>query len=335
MAGEERTRWIGFDLGGTKMLATVFDGSFKPIGFNRKKTKAHLGVKAGLTRVVETIRDALVNAQTDAAQVAGIGIGCPGPVDMDSGIVLDPPNLGWGEVAIRKHLEKEFDRPVVVLNDVDAGVYGEYRFGAARGFRTALGVFPGTGIGGGCIYDGAILRGSRCSCVEIGHLPVMPNGPLCGCGKRGCLEAVASRLAVAASAARSAYRGEAPSLQKAAGTDLSAIRSTVLADAIRAGDVVIEKIVKEAARHIGVAVAGVVHLIAPDVVILGGGLVEAMPDLFVKGVQAAARDRVMPAFRDTFQVVTTRLGDDAVVMGAAAWAWKSIANEPSQQNNKS
>ncbi|MGE0375552.1 MAG: ROK family protein [Planctomycetaceae bacterium] len=324
MADAERTHWIGFDLGGTKMLATVFDAAFKPIGTNRKKTKAHLGLKAGLARTAETIRDALTNAQCDAARIAGIGIGCPGPVDMENGVILAPPNLGWGEAPIRKHLEKEFGCPVVVLNDVDAGVYGEYRFGAAQGVRTALGVFPGTGIGGGCIYDGAILRGSRCSCVEVGHILVLPNGPLCGCGKRGCLEAVASRLAVAASAARSAYRGEAPYLQKAAGTDLSQIRSTVLADAIKAGDEVIERIVKEAARQIGVAVAGVIHLIAPDVVILGGGLVEAMPELFVKGVQAAAKDRVMTAFRDTFKVVSTKLGDDAGVMGAAAWARKSI-----------
>ncbi len=324
MAEAGRNQWIGFDLGGTKMLAKVFDGSFKPIGSERKKTKAHQGMKAGLARIAETIRDALSDAGSDVSQIGGIGIGCPGPVDMENGVVLDPPNLGWGEVSVRKHLEREFDCPVVVVNDVDAGVYGEYCFGAARGTRTALGVFPGTGIGGGCIYDGAILRGRHSSCVEIGHVPVMPNGPLCGCGKRGCLEAVASRLAVAANAARSAYRGEAPALQKAAGTDLSEIRSSVLADSIKAGDASIEKIVKEAARQIGVAVAGVVHLMAPDIIILGGGLVEAMPDLFVKGVQSAAKDRVMPAFRGTFKVVATELGDDAGVLGAAAWAKKTV-----------
>ncbi len=324
MGDDGRTQWIGFDLGGTKMLAKIFDEDFKPVGSERKKTKAHQGLKSGLSRIAETIRDALSDAGSDASQIKGIGIGCPGPVDMENGVVLDPPNLGWGEVAVRKHLEREFDCPVVVVNDVDAGVYGEYRFGAARGTRTALGVFPGTGIGGGCIYDGAILRGRHCSCVEIGHVPVMPNGPLCGCGKRGCLEAVASRLAVAANAARSAYRGDAPALQKMAGTDLSEIRSSVLADSIKAGDVSIEQIIKEAARQIGVAVAGVIHLMAPDVVILGGGLVEAMPELFVKGVQSAAKDRVMPAFRGTFKVVAAELGDDAGVLGAAAWARKTV-----------
>lgn len=324
MANAERTKWIGFDLGGTKMLATVFDAELNPLGAERKKTKAHQGLKSGLTRITQTIREALSAAEVDLEEIAGIGIGCPGPVDMEKGTVLDPPNLGWGEVPMQKHLQREFDRPVVVLNDVDAGVYGEYRFGAAKGCRTALGVFPGTGIGGGCIYDGAILRGRQTSCMEIGHIPVLPNGPLCGCGQRGCLEAVASRLAVAASAARSAYRGDAPYVQKAAGTDLTQIRSSILSDAIDAGDEAIEKIVKDAARHIGIAVAGVVHLISPDIVILGGGLVEAMPELFVKGVYAAAEGRVMPAFSKTFTVVTSKLGDDAVVMGAAAWAKRML-----------
>lgn len=154
MTTEQRNKWIGFDLGGTKMLSRVYDGDFKPLGWNRKKTKAHLGTKAGLERVVETIRDALKDADVDPSEIAGIGIGCPGPIDMEKGVVLDPPNLGWGKVSIRKHLEQEFGCPVAVANDVDAGVYGEYRFGSAKGVRTVIGVFPGTGIGGGCIYEG-------------------------------------------------------------------------------------------------------------------------------------------------------------------------------------
>ncbi len=324
MAAEQTHKWIGFDLGGTKMLSKVYDSKFKPLGSNRKKTKAHLGVKSGLERISETIRDALTDAKVDISEIAGIGIGCPGPIDMEKGVILDPPNLGWGEVPMKKRLQQEFDCPVAVANDVDAGVFGEYRFGSAKGVRTVIGVFPGTGIGGGCIYEGSILRGSRCSCVEIGHIPVIPDGPLCGCGQRGCLEAVASRLAVSASVARSSYRGEAPFVQKAAGTDLSLIKSSTLADAIKAGDEVVEQIVRDAARHIGTALAGVIHMISPDVVVLGGGLVEAMPKLFVRDVMTAAQDRVMFAYQDSFKVVAAELGDDAGVLGAAAWAEKMV-----------
>src|SRR5262245_38055008 len=210
--------------------------------------------------------------------------------------------------------------PTVVLNDVDAGVYGEYRFGAGKNARCLVGVFPGTGIGGGCIYEGQILRGKNVSCFEIGHVQINPNGLPCGCGRIGCLETEASRLAIAAAAATAAFRGEAPHLLAAAGTDLANVRSGVLAEAIQAGDTIIEQIVQRAARLIGWAVGDVVNLLAPDVIVLGGGLVEAMPELFVEEVEQAARRRAAPPFSKTFKVAAAKLGDDAVVRGAAAWA---------------
>jgi len=325
--GQDKTAdcWLGFDLGGTKMLAQVYDRKYKPIGKARKKTKASLDADAGLDRVASTIKDALEDAKIEPEQLLGIGIGCPGPVDMDKGVVLDPPNLGWKNAKVREFLKDKFKRPVAVLNDVDAGVYGEYRFGAGKEARCVVGVFPGTGIGGGCIYDGSILRGSVHSCMEIGHIVVDPKGPLCGCGRRGCLEAVASRLAIAANVAKASFRGDAPTVNELAGTDLADIRSGVLSAAIEAGDKVVKDIILEAARMIGLATAGVIHLLSPDVIILGGGLVEAMPDLFVDTVMTEARRRVMPAFKDTFKVVPAKLGDDAAVLGAAAWAERTLS----------
>jgi len=163
--------------------------------------------------------------------------------------------------------------------------------------------------------------------MEIGHVQVMPEGPLCGCGRRGCLEAVASRLAIAANAAKAVFRGDAPHLKELAGTDISEIRSSALSEAIKAGDKVVEEIVKEGARHIGVAVAGVVHLLSPDVIILGGGLLEAMHDVFIEQVAKTARKRVMPAYKDTFEVRGSKLGDDAVALGAAAWVRREFAGK--------
>jgi glucokinase len=313
-------RWVGFDLGGTKMMAAAFSGEFRVLGRKRRKTKGSEGVKAGLERIVETIRDALEEGQIKPSQLSGIGVGCPGNIDLEKGTLIDSANLGWKNFPIRDALEKAFGCPVVVLNDVDAGVYGEYRFGAAKNARCVVGVFPGTGIGGACVYEGKILRGKNMSCFEIGHVQVNPQGIPCGCGRIGCLETEASRLAISAAAAMAAFRGEAPHLLAAAGTDLANIRSGVLADAIRAGDTVIEQIVEQAARLIGWAVGDVVNLLAPDVVVLGGGLVEAMPDIVVENVEEAARQRVAPPFIKTFKVAAAKLGDDAVVRGAAAWA---------------
>jgi glucokinase len=313
-------RWVGFDLGGTKMMAAAFSGEFRVLGRKRRKTKGSEGVKAGLERIVESIRDALEEGQIKPSQLSGIGVGCPGNIDLEKGTLIDSANLGWKNFPIQAALERTFGCPVVVLNDVDAGVYGEYRFGAAKNARCVIGVFPGTGIGGACVYDGKILRGKNMSCFEIGHIQVNPEGIPCGCGRIGCLETAASRLAISAAAAMAAYRGEAPHLLAAAGTDLANIRSGVLADAIRAGDTVIERIVDQAAKLIGWAVGDVVNLLLPDVVVLGGGLVEAMPDILVEGVEEAARQRAAPPFAKTFKVAAAKLGDDAVVRGAAAWA---------------
>jgi glucokinase len=317
--------WVGFDLGGTKMLAAAFSPEFRVLGRRRRKTKGAEGAKAGLERIMETIHDALAEGKLSQEKLAGVGVGCPGNVDLEKGVVIDSANLGWKNVPIRDALEKEFKCPAVVLNDVDAGVYGEYRFGAGKGARCLVGVFPGTGIGGGCVYEGKVLRGKNVSCFEIGHVQINPNGLPCGCGRIGCLETEASRLAISAAAAAAAFRGEAPHLLAAAGTDLANVRSGVLAQAIQAGDSVIEQIVQRAARLIGWAVGDVVNLLAPDVIVLGGGLVEAMPDLFVEEVEQAARQRAAPPFSKTFKVVAAKLGDDAVVRGAAAWAQAQTA----------
>ena len=318
---------IGFDLGGTKMLAKVYGPNFRRLGQARTKTRGYEGSKAGVNRIIKTIKEAMSEAKIDSEQVTSIGIGCPGPLDLDKGVIRSSANLGWTNVHIKDKLEEEFGCPTVVLNDVDAGVYGEYRFGAAKGARTALGVFPGTGIGGGCVYDGHILRGKTSSCMEIGHIQVDPSGPMCGCGKRGCLEAVASRLVIASQVAAAAYRGQAPYLLKSVGTDLQNIRSGALSNSIEHGDKQVEAIVREAARQIGIGVANAVNLMAPDVVVLGGGLVKAMPKLYVGEVIEAANSRVIDTMVDSFKVVAAELGDDASVMGAAAWAKQSLGQE--------
>jgi glucokinase len=329
MSEETEKHWMGFDLGGTKMLAQIYDSRWKVIAKERKRTKPGTGAKGGVERIIETIHSALDKAKLTPSQLHGIGIGCPGPIDMEHGVLLDLPNLGWEKVPIRDRLQSEFDLPVAVLNDVDAGIYAEYRRGAAQGARCAIGVFAGTGIGGGCIYEGEILRGKTTSAFEIGHVQVMSNGPRCGCGQRGCLESVASRLAIASQSARAAYRGDAPHLLDVSGTDLAKIRSGTLSSSVKEGDEVVEEIIREAARYIGIAVANVVNLIAPEIVVLGGGLVEAMPELVVSQAARSANKRVMPAFQDTFQVVPAALEDDAGVLGAALWAEHAIEKAPS------
>lgn len=317
--------WVGFDLGGTKMLAIVTDENFQPIARRRRKTRSEEDNSTGMGRVINTIEKVLEEAGIAKERVAGIGIGCPGMLDLDRGIVRDAGNLGWQDEPVQAQLEKAFGCPAVILNDVDAGVYGEYRFGAAKEAHTALGVFPGTGVGGGLIYEGRIFRGKNCSCLEVGHMQVIPDGPRCSCGRQGCLESVSSRLAISAAAAQAVFRGQAPKLAELASTDLANIRSGMLVEAIKKGDKVIEQIVKDAAGHLGTAIGGLVHVLAPDVIVLGGGLVEAMPDLYVEQVTSAAKKWVLPPYSKTYEIVAAKLGDDAVALGAAAWAETTFA----------
>lgn len=326
MSGETtRDVWLGFDLGGTKMMAGLVDEDAKLLGRKRRKTKVRgqESLEQGLTRITETIEKAFDESKVDLARLKGIGIGCPGVLDLKDGVIQEAPNLGWVNVPICQVLEKRFNVPVVLLNDVDAGLFGEFQFGAARGARSALGIFPGTGVGGAFIYDKKLVQGKNRSCMELGHVQVMPEGPLCGCGRRGCLEAVASRLAISAAIAQAAFRGQAPFVREKVGSDMGEIRSSLIAEAVEK-EPVVRKIVKQAARQLGIAAGGMIHLLAPDRIVLGGGLVEALPELFRKEVKSGIEEWILPAFKDSFEVVTAELGDDAAVRGAASFAQKKF-----------
>ncbi|TWU65118.1 MULTISPECIES: ROK family protein [Crateriforma] len=319
--------WIGFDLGGTKMLAIAYDQNWKELGRRRRKTRGRDSSDSGLDRICSTIERLLNENDLSADQIAGIGIGCPGPIDVDKGRILVTPNLGWNNLDVRDKLKKRFDCPVAVVNDVDAGVYGEYRFGAAKKARCVVGIFPGTGIGGGCVYQGQILQGAGISCMEIGHTRISSSDRASGYDLPGTLEAEASRLTIAAEAAKAAHRGDAPALKEIAGTDLAEIRSGALSESIEKGDSAIHHLVETAAETVGIAVVNIVHLLAPDKIVLGGGLVEAMEDLIVGTVKRTARKRVMSVYRDRFDVVPAKLGDDAGALGAAAWAASTFGDE--------
>jgi len=320
-----RSVWVGFDLGGTKMLTAAYDAQWKELGRRRRKTKGRDGSDSGIQRIISTIERLLEDADIPKTAIAGIGIGCPGPIDLDEGRILTTPNLGWDNVHVQSELSRYFECSVVVLNDVDAGVYAEYRFGAAKKARCAVGVFPGTGIGGGCVYNGQILHGAGVSCMEIGHTRITSSNRVSGISLGGTVELEASRLAIAAEACKAAHRGDAPYLLRKYGTDLADIRSGAIADSIQHGDTVIRDIVVNACESIGFAVVNLVHLLAPDRIVLGGGLVEAMEELMVGTVAHTARQHVMEVYRDRFEIVPAQLGDDAGVMGAAAWARSELS----------
>ncbi len=303
---------IGMDIGGTKMMAVVFNKEFQPVGRYRKKSKAKVPPE---DHVINIIQGALDDA--GVKEIRGVGMGSPGPLNPDTGVIIDTPNLGWKNFPLAEIVETHFGVPAVVDNDVNMGTYGEWCFGEVQKCQNVLGMFPGTGIGGGIIINGKLHHGFSGSAGEVGHMTIQVDGPFCGCGKRGCLEAMASRIAIAKEAVALAARGDAPYILENCGTDLSKVRSGMLARAVENGDTQVEKVIKRAAFYVGVGVANLINVLSPEAVVLGGGLVEAMEPLYLNEVNRAVKEHAMPFLRKNVRIVAAKLGDDAVAIGAA------------------
>ena len=306
---------VGVDIGGTKVQATVFDHQFKEVATGRKKMQSKKAGESAEQRVLSAIREALEGA--GGPVIRGIGVGSPGPLDPNTGVIIDTPNIAWKNFPLGDMLSKEFGVPVAVDNDVNVGTYGEWCFGEVKDCKDVVGVFPGTGIGGGIIVNGKLLHGFSGAAGEIGHMTVLPDGPFCGCGKRGCLESLASRTAVAKELVALAVRGDAPFILENCGTDITKVRSGAIAKAIAAGEKMVESEVRRAAYFVGIAVANLINILSPEAVVLGGGMVEAMEDLYLEETKRAIKDHAMPFLRKGVKVAPARLGDYAVVMGAA------------------
>ena len=327
---------IGVDVGGTKVMAIVLDSAFRVVGRAKKKIRAELKPKSDVkskvkakpdrskelerpeARVISAMREAIADSKVDVQKIRGIGVGSPGPLDPDTGVIIDTPNLDWKNFPLAQTLSDAFGGiPCAVDNDVNMGTYGEWHFGEVKNCKNVIGIFPGTGIGGGLILDGKLFRGFTGAAGEFGHMTIEVDGPYCGCGKRGCLEAVASRIAISEQLAALAARGDAPTIFAECGTDLAKIRSSVIVAAIKNGDKMVEGVVRKAAYYVGIAVGNLINVISPEAVVLGGGLVEAMGELYLDEVKRAVKDHAMPFLRKKIRIVTAKLGDDAVAMGGA------------------
>lgn len=311
--------WVGFDLGGTKMLALVLDEHFHVLGAARKSTAGMEGVAKGKEKIVKAVQEAMQEAGVDPAGLRGIGIGCPGLVNPEKGVLLNAPNLGWSHVGLRQLLGSAFNAPVAVMNDVDAGTYGEYTLGAGRGARSVLGVFPGTGLGAGYVFNGELVQGRTVSAMELGmiYLP----GTHIGSAEHGVvmLEDLTSRLNLAAQAGVACYRGQSDTLNKKTGGNLREIKSKALAGSLRDGDEGTLILFRNSVRYLGLGVAMVVNLMAPDRIVLGGGLVEELPSLYVNLLKEEVARYALPELAKQARYAVAKLGGNAVAIGAAAW----------------
>jgi glucokinase len=312
---------VGVDLGGTKILSGVFKHSLECIGTSKLSTKSQRGVNKVIERVARCVQDAVDEADLTMKQVAGVGIGAPGAVDFEAGTVIFAPNMeGWKDIPLKKELEKQLGVPVFVENDCNISALGVYVAELKSKPRSMMGIFVGTGIGGGLIINGNLYSGFGDTAGEIGHMVLAVNGPKCGCGNKGCFEALASRTAIFQQIKAGVKDGQKTLLTDMLGDDLSDLRSGDLRKAIRRGDKFVDRVVEDAAEYIGIGVANLVNILNPEVVVLGGGVMEALQDEMMSVIVETAQDYAMPGAMKGVEIIASKLGDSAGITGGAVLA---------------
>jgi len=278
--------------------------------------------------MVKTVREAVEAAELEMADIVAAGAGAPGPLDPDLGIILDTPNLvGWQDVPLGKMLTERLGVPCFIENDVNLGTLGEYALGAGRGVKSLVGIFVGTGIGGGLILDGTLWQGWRKAAAEIGHMILLAEGPYCNCGNRGCLEALASRTAIERDIWAGIKAGRESLIPEIMGKEeRERLTSGALAEAWHKGDPLVHEVLGRVQFYLGLAVASVVNFIDPEMVVLGGGVIEALGNQFLEPIRAVAYQYFLNkrGAKDV-QIVPSRLGDQAGILGAATWARYKLA----------
>jgi len=318
--------FIGVDLGGTNIRAARFIGDHHhPEAKSKRPTQASEGYEAVMQRIEQTIRDV---APANLKEVAGVCISGPGPLDPYQGLVLRAPNLpGWENLPLKKIMEERLGCPVFIGNDANLAALGEWKFGAGRGHNDVLYLTISTGIGGGVITGGRLLLGARGLGAEVGHMLAVPDGPLCSCGQRGHLEAIASGTAIGRTAQFKLRAGADSQIREMVKGDLNQVTGIIVGQAAQAGDQFAQKLIAEAGMLIGRTVASLLHAYNPSIVIFGGG-VSLLGDILLETVRAAIREYSMSDvyWRD-YPIVPAALGDDAGLVGAGALAMEETKNE--------
>lgn len=311
---------VGIDLGGTNMQIGVVDAEGAIVGRSRKKTQALEGRAKVIDRIVEGVNLACEHAGMTVKQLGGLGIGAPGAVDPHRGVVLEAVNLRWNDVALSSILQDRLGIPVVVDNDVNVAVYGEWKMGSGQGVTELLGVWVGTGVGGGLILRGTLYEGALFTAGEIGHTILFPGTPM---GQRS-LEQNCSRTAVADRLTKLIKSNHTSKLAEAVLAG-EAIKSKLIADAYETGDALTRQVVDEVAYHLGIAIANCVTLLSLPRVVLGGGLTEAIGKPFVTEVKKSVKQYVFPDRCRQVDIVASELEDDAGLLGAALLARERLS----------
>ncbi len=315
-------RWVvGVDIGGTNLVVGLVPVAGGPaVALRTRATGPERGPEAAVADIVRMAEDAIGETLDREGgrreDVVGVGIGCPGPLDLERGVIIDTPNLGWRGFPVRRRIAEALALPAVLDNDANCATYGEWWQGAGRGTATMVGVTLGTGIGGGLIVHGRIVRGASGSAGELGHTTIDFTGRRCACGNYGCLEAYASGPNIAARAREGLEAGYRSVLTELVEGDLERITALTVYEALVLSDAYAHEVMTETAKILGAGIANVVNLINPEVVVVVGGVTRAGDHLF-EPLRSEVRRRAFRSAVDACRIVPGQLPETAGVIGAA------------------
>jgi glucokinase len=308
---------VGVDFGGTKILAGVVNlDNGRLVSSGKKKTRQVQEHDDVIKRLNDVIDEALIDAAIRPNQLAGIGIGAAGQVDRKKGVLVYAANIGVSDVPLAQPISNRYKVPCYLGNDVEVATLGELKFGAGRRCDSFVCIFVGTGIGSGIVSGGTPWRGHTGSAGEIGHIVIDPHGRLCGCGALGCLEAYASRTAIAKHIVNELKRGTDSFIRDKIDLQKGILRSKALAEAVQMQDELVVHCIKEAAEFMGMGLATVMNFYNPQRIILGGGLIQEV-DLYFQQVVKVAKRQALKVPTKKIEIVKAELGDYSGVVGAA------------------
>ncbi len=326
--------YLGVDVGGTKVQAMLVRESGEIVGRQKRSTPRKQGPERIVAALEKCIEDAVKKGEVGLDELSAVGVAVPGVVDPERGLVVVAPNIDLIGVELGTLLKARFEAPIVVGNDGNFGALGESWLGSARNTRSALYICVGTGIGSGLVRRGKLWRGDRNAAGEIGHMVMQLDGPKCGCGGRGCFEALASRSAIERDLRDAVAAGRKTILAELTGGDLSIIRSGMIRKALDAEDELVVEIVRRAAEVLGRACVNVRHLIDPEAIVLGGGVIEACSGFIMPIVENIVGLDPLHGAREGGRVLLSALGDDAVALGAVAAARGAIGRSPFKKRSR-
>ena len=308
---------ICLDVGGTKVLGVIFNEKDEIIYRLKKRSKSGGEGAADVEKVIiDVVEEMIKESGINRKKLNAIASCAPGVIDQDSGVVLFTPNLPWRNYDLAGAMRKKFGVPFFVGNDVNLGVLGEFKYGAAKGYKNVVGFFVGTGMGGGLILNGTLFTGNQFKAAEYGHMILDPEGPLCNCGQRGCLEAFSSKQGMSAYIRQQVARGRETVMADAVAEGV--FRSKRLKKALAANDAVAMEAVDRACHYLAIATGNMINTISPDLVLYGGGVIEAVGDIFLDKVLREVDRYCMTAIRPTVDIKIAALGDDSILYGDLA-----------------